>query len=513
MTPDYSPETFDRIARLERIRALGVNPYATKFGMNTDIATLNTRDTAWFRKIEDIIPSPESTIRIAGRILLHRSFGKIIFATLSDGTGNIQIMFSRENCSIVVHDGEKSELHSESETVSAYKFAEKFIDLWDFIGVEGEPFFTHKGERTLFVERFTFLTKAIRPLPEKWHGIENDDERYRKRYLDMAMDEDLRHVFYRKSLFWDTARNFMKKKWFLEVETPTLEVTTWGAEARPFRTHHHDFDIDIFLRISIGELWQKRLMAWGFPKTFEIGRAYRNEGSSPEHLQEFTNMEFYWSYADYRDGMHLVQELYQTLAQTLYGKTTFSARGHSFDLSWDWPVIDYLDIIREKTGIDIMTATEDAMKAKLESLSVRYEGSNRERLMDTLWKYVRRNIAWPVFLIHHPKLISPLAKESFSHPWLVERFQPVIAGTEVGNGFSELNNPFDQRDRFTLQQSLLEWGDEEAMMPDWEFVEMLEHGMPPTCGFGFWERLFAILEDKPLRECQYFPLMKPREDA
>lgn len=512
MNPDYSTESLDRIARLERMRSLGVDPYASTFSSHSSIRDVNILTEQGTRPIADIIASPHSSLSIAGRVMLHRSFGKICFMTLSDGTGKIQIMFSRENCSIDIDGESTAELVGESERVSAYKFAEKFIDLGDFIGVTGELFFTHKGERTLFVERFTFLTKAIRPLPEKFHGMEDDDERYRKRYLDMAMDDDLRQVFYRKSLFWDTARTFMKGKWFLEVETPTLEVTTWGAEARPFRTHHHDFDIDIFLRISIGELWQKRLMAGGFPKTFEIGRAYRNEGSSPEHLQEFTNMEFYWSYADYRDGMRLVQELYQTIAQTLYGRTNFISRGHSFDLAWDWPIIDYLEIIREKTGIDIMTATEDAMKEKLEALNVKYEGSNRERLMDTLWKYVRRHIAGPVFLIHHPKLISPLAKESLSHPWLVERFQPVIAGTEVGNGFSELNNPFDQRDRFMLQQSLLEWGDEEAMMPDWEFVEMLEHGMPPTCGFGFWERLFAILEDKPLRECQYFPLMKPRDE-
>lgn len=278
--------------------------------------------------------------------MLHRSFGKICFASISDGTGRIQVLFSRENCSIVVDGKTVSEIsplvgetqegypiqpplqgeESKSEPLSAYKFAEKLIDLGDFIGVRGELFYTHKGELTLFAKEFTFLTKAIRPLPEKWHGMENDDERYRKRYLDMAMDDELRAMFARKSNFWKATRDFLVSKGFMEVDTPTLEHTTGGAEARPFATHHNDYDVDVYLRICVGELWQKRLMAGGFPKTFEIGRAYRNEGSSPEHLQEFTNMEFYWGYADYEMGMQLVQEMYQAIAMQVYGRTTFTAK-------------------------------------------------------------------------------------------------------------------------------------------------------------------------------------------
>ncbi|MBP9811782.1 lysine--tRNA ligase, partial [Candidatus Gracilibacteria bacterium] len=280
-------------------------------------------------------------------------------------------------------------------------------------------------------------------------------------------------------------------------------------EARPFATHHNDYDVDVFMRICVGELWQKRLMAGGFPKTFEIGRAYRNEGSSPDHLQEFTNMEFYWAYADYEDGMRLVEELYQTIALAVYGRTKFSARGHTFDLADEWKRLDYITAVREYTGVDLDVATDEEIKEKLKSLNVKYEGDNRERLTDTLWKYVRKQIAGPAFLIHHPKLVSPLAKESHKYPGKVERFCPVIGGSEVGNGFSELNDPLDQRARFEKQQEMLESGDEEAMMPDWDFVEMLEHGMPPTCGFGFGERLFAFLEDKPIREVQYFPFMKP----
>lgn len=442
-------------------------------------------------------------------MLLHRSFGKICFATISDGIDKIQVLFSRENCKIHTPDGAKSILKNENDEISAYKFAEKLIDMGDFIGVTGELFYTHKGELTIFAEEFTFLTKAIRPLPEKFHGLESDEDRYRKRYLDMAQNDELRAMFYRKSLFWDATREFLKLHGFLEVETPTLEHTTGGAEARPFATHHNDYDVDVYLRISVGELWQKRLMAGGFPKTFEIGRAYRNEGSSPDHLQEFTNMEFYWAYADYEDGMNLVEEMYQYIAKKVYNTTKFSARGHEFDLAGKWPRIDYLNAVEEKTGINLLTASDEEMRQKLDELGVKYEGTNRERLTDTLWKYVRKSISGPAFLINHPELISPLAKVSKKFPGKVERFQPIIGGSEVGNGYSELNDPIDQRKRFEKQQEMLADGDDEAMMPDWEFVEMLEHGMPPVCGFGFGERLFSFFENKPLRECQYFPFMKP----
>ncbi len=299
----------------------------------------------------------------------------------------------------------------------------------------------------------------------------------------------------------------------MEVETPTLELTTGGAEARPFLTKHNDYDIDVFLRISIGELWQKRLLAAGFDKIFEIGRAYRNEGTSPNHLQEFTNIEFYAAYEDYEGGMRLVEELYRTIAKEVYGKTEFTRGEYTFDLGQEWARIDYAEEIKRQTEIDITTATEDEIKEKLQSLKVTYEGENKERLTDSLWKYCRKNIAGPAFLINHPKLVSPLAKKVEGDQNATQRFQPLIAGTEVGNGYSELNDPLEQQARFDLQQTLLDRGDAEAMMPDREFVEMLEHGMPPACGFGFGERLFAILEDKPIRETQLFPLMRPKQNS
>jgi len=347
-------------------------------------------------------------------------------------------------------------------------------------------------------------------LPEKWHGLQDIEERFRKRYLDILMDPEIKELLIKKTKFWDTARAFMKEHGFLEIETPTLEVTTGGAEATPFKTYNEDFKLSLFLRISVGELWQKRLMAAGFPKTFEIGRTFRNEGTDANHLQEFTNLEFYWAYANYKDGMKLVEELYKKIAMDVFGKTEFETRGHKFNLGGKWNCIDYRETVKKETGIDILKTTKKEIKDKLEKLKIVYDGDTIERLVDTLWKYCRKQISGPVFLTGHPKLISPLSKSMEKNPELTERFQIIIAGAEVGNGFSELNDPIDQAERFEAQQRLLKAGDKEAMMPDKEFIEMLEYGMPPTCGFGFGELLFAFLADKPLRETQFFPLMKPR---
>jgi lysyl-tRNA synthetase class 2 len=250
-------------------------------------------------------------------------------------------------------------------------------------------------------------------------------------------------------------------------------------------------------------------MAAGFPRTYELGRVYRNEGSSPDHLQEFTNCEFYMAYADYEDGMKLVEELYRKIAQEVFGTTTFTTRGHTFDLQDTWKRIDYRDEIMRQTGIDITKATLPELKAKADELKVKYDGVNQERLIDTLWKYCRKNISGPAFLINHPLLVAPLAKTN-NDGETAQMFQPIFAGSEIGKGYSELNDPIDQRKRFDKQQELLAGGDEEAMMADDSFIEMLEHGMPPTCGFGFGDRLFAFFAGLPIRETQMFPLVKPK---
>ncbi len=468
-----------RLKKLQDLKEADITPYPAHCDNNHTV-------------MQALEISSGKFVQVAGRIMTKREMGKLTFCHIQDESGRMQIAFKQDDLG-----------------KDDYNLFIKKIDTGDLILVDGERFQTHKGEESILVKKWTLLSKALLPLPDKFHGIQDEELRLRKRYLDLLLNPELREMFHKKAQFWDVTRMFMKERGFFEVETPYLETTTGGAEATPFATHHNDFDLDVYLRISVGELWQKRLMAAGFEKTFEIGKVFRNEGSSPDHLQEFTNMEFYWAYANYNDGMKLVQELYQKIALEVFGMTKFTTKEYEYDLAGDWPQVNYADEIKKQTGIDILKASEDEMKATLKKLKVKYEGENKERLTDSLWKYCRRNIAGPAFLVNHPKLVSPLAKSTPENPEFTERFQVIIAGSEVGNGYSELNDPVDQRARFELQQKLIDRGDSEAMMPDFEFVEMLEHGMPPTCGFGFGERLFAFMMDKPIRECVLFPLMKP----
>lgn len=479
-----------RLEKLALLKKAGMDAYPSKVPRDFSLVDVKNR----FVELEQKHGEKGTQVSLAGRILAIRGQGAILFVVLDDGTAKFQSVFKKDTID------EKS-----------FTLFTDAVDIGDIVSVTGTLFTTQRGEQSILVASWNIATKALLPLPEKWHGLQDTDERYRKRYLDFIMNPELRDLIYKKAQFWNVTRKILTQNGFLEVETPTLEVTTGGAEATPFKTHHNDYDLNVYLRISVGELWQKRLMAGGFPKTFEIGRVYRNEGSSPDHLQEFTNMEFYWSYADFQDGMKLVQELYRAIATEVFGTTKFTTRGHTFDLADEWKKVDYVKEIEKQTGLNVITASEKDMKKKLDELKTKYEGDNKERLTDTLWKYCRKNISGPAFLINHPLLVAPLAK-SVLGTQVAQMFQPLIAGSEVGRGYSELNDPIDQKERFDAQRKLIESGDTEAMMPDDEFVEMLEHGMPPTCGFGFGERLFAILADKPLRETQAFPLMKPKED-
>lgn len=476
-----------RTQKLEALRKAGMDPYPAKVPRSFCLADA--------RKGFTENEKSGKQFSLAGRVMAIRGQGAILFIVLDDGKSTFQAVVKKDTLD-----------------TKLFELLTQTVDIGDIISVTGTFFTTQRGEQSILVTSWTMATKALLPLPEKWHGLADPDEKLRKRYLDFIMEPEMRDIFKKKSKFWRVTRKFMEDEGFMEVETPTLELTTGGAEATPFKTHINDYDMDLFLRISIGELWQKRLMAAGFPKTFEIGRAYRNEGSSPEHAQEFTNMEFYWSYADYKDGMELVTRLYRTIATEVFGTTKFETRGHKFDLADEWKLIDYAEEIKKQTGVDIHTATDEELRLKLIDLKVSYEGVNRERFIDTLWKYCRKNIEGPAFLVNHPTIVAPLSKSVPGNSDIVQMFQPIIAGSEIGKGYSELNDPIDQRMRFEAQRKLLEKGDTEAMMPDWEFVEMLDHGMPPTCGFGFGERLFAVLIGKPLRETQLFPLVRPKKD-
>src|SRR3989344_3815105 len=296
-----------RIKKLELLKSKGINPYPAE----------SKREITLKEAVDNFIElEKKKGIKwIAGRVMSIRGQGAIIFITLNDGTGSFQGLLKKD-----VIGGEK------------FDFFNEVVDIGDFVEMRGSFFVTKRGEKTLEASDWGMLSKSLRPLPEKWHGLTDVEERYRKRYLDFLMNSELRDLIIQKSKFWDATREFMKSRGFLEVETPTLETTTGGAEATPFKTHHNDYDMDVYLRISVGELWQKRLMAGGFPKTFEIGRIYRNEGTSPEHAQEFTNMEFYWGFANYNDGMALVREMYIEIAKKVFCTTKFSSHGHTFDL-------------------------------------------------------------------------------------------------------------------------------------------------------------------------------------
>ncbi len=475
-----------RLKKLALLRERGMDPYPAVAHRDTTLAALT-------HNFSDFTLDRE--VYVTGRVMALRPQGALTFFSINDGTGRFQVLIKKDETS-----ADQWELFTQA------------VDIGDFLEVAGTLFTTTRGEKTLLVKKWQMLAKSLLPLPEKWHGLQDEDERLRKRYLDILFNSTTREILEKKAKFWQFIRNYLIREGFLEVETPTLETTTGGAEAQPFKTHHNDLDLDLYLRISVGELWQKRLLAAGLPRVFEIGRVYRNEGTSPEHAQEFTNLEFYAAYMDYEEGMIFTEKMIGELAVAVFGTSKFSSRGFDFDLENNtapWLRIDYVETVEKMTGINVLTATEKTMAAALDVLKVKYEGINRERLTDTLWKYCRKQIAGPVWLTGHPKIVSPLAKAADADR--TQRAQLILAGAEVTNGFSELNDPVDQRARFKEQQTLIDHGDQEAMMPDWEFVEMLEHAMPPAFGNGFGERLFAILANASVRDAQAFPLVRPKK--
>lgn len=470
----------ERLDKLKRIKDLGIDPYPSKILLKgKHISILSALDLMG----KDVL--------VAGRIMSIRSHGGVSFADLKDYSGNIQLFFQKKILN------EKYELL-------------KLIDAGDFLAVSGSVMKTVAGEISVLVSDLQILTKSIRQLPSIWYGLKDTEERYRQRYVDLLLNDELKDLFKKKSVFWNSFRNFLTEKGFLEVETPVLENTAGGADAQPFVTHHESLDIDLYLRISMGELWQKRLMVAGFEKTFEIGRQFRNEGLSREHLQDYTQMEFYWAYVNYEDSMALVEEMYKYVAKETFEKLEFDINGHKVNMEDKWKKIDYTETIKEKTGVDIEKSNEKELEKKLKDLGIDFEKSlQKGRLVDLLWKYVRKEIIGPVFLVGHPVEVSPLAKRMTDRLENVERYQVIIAGSEMGNGYSELNDPIDQAKRFDEQQKLRDEGDAEAQMNDWDFVRALEYGMPPVSGFGVSERLFSFLADKPIKETVLFPLLRP----
>lgn len=470
----------ERLKKLDELRKSQIQPYPDKFEKKENCLECSNKKIG-------------SKVKTAGRLMSKRDLGKIMFCVLKDFSGKIQI---------VLQDDETPKKDKD--------FFKKYVDSGDFIGVHGEIIKTKTGEISILVKKMELLSKSILPLPEKWKGLQDEEDRLRKRYIDILMNPEVQEMFVKKSKFWNAIRNFLLERGFIEVETPVLEESAGGAAATPFKTHHNALDIDVYLRISMGELWQKRLMVAGYEKTFEIGRQFRNEGMDIEHLQDYTQMEFYWAYANYEDGMKLAEEMYKKIAKDVFGTLKFDIHGYKIDFSKKWEIYDFEQLIKKNSGIDIYKSDAKEIKVKLKELKVEYkESSDKWRLIDALWKYCRKKISGPGFLTGQPVELAPLAKRNPKDTKKVEQFQIIIAGSEVGNGYSELNDPIDQEERFKEQMKQKEKGDTESMEHDKNFVEALKYGMPPVCGFGVSERLFGFLINKPLRETVIFPLMRP----
>jgi lysyl-tRNA synthetase class 2 len=362
------------------------------------------------------------------------------------------------------------------------------------------------------VDKLRLLTKSLRPLPTKQDGFNNKEERFRRRYVDLNVNREVYDRFIRRSKFWQSSRDFLNKHDFIEINTPVLEHTTGGADATPFVTHMDALDQDFYLRIS-HELPLKRLLGGGYEKIFDIGPRFRNENYSDEHLPEHVAMEWYWAYADWRDGMKFMTEMYRHVIKETFGTLKFKLGEFDVDLEKEWEEWDYAEVINKHYGINVYDCSLEDVKRALAEHKIEVEqADNKARGIDKLWKNIRKDITGPVWLINTPKFISPLSKTNPDNDNSTQRFQPIVAGSELGNGFSELNDPVDQLDRFVEQQQLRDSGDEEAMMLDIDFVEMLEYGVPPACGWGYSERVFWVFEGVSAREGVPFPQLRQEID-
>lgn len=474
-----------------------------------------------FRPIEEIIPGPVMDTETAGRIVLYRSFGKIAFAHLQDDSGRIQIMFSRENCKISVGGESRSQLGDEENGISAFKFTEKLLDLGDFVGIRGELFRTHKGELTIFVSEFAFLGKALRPLPEKFHGLADAEIKYRERHLDLITDESTMNRFRFRSEFIRTLREFYWKEGFMEIEGQVLTNAATGAAARPYVTHQNAMDTDVFLRIS-HEIPLKLMNLAGMDKIFELGKAFRNEGQDPSHLPEHLHLEHNANYWTFRDNIAFTEKMFDYLFDMLKLERNRKILNKSeelidVDFTTPWAKVDYIEMVKADTGIDVSKYSDvTKLRADIKSQGIDIEGMDQmglATLIDYLYKKISRpKIVNPTFLYNYPIVLKPFARRNDAHPDQADAFQLVINGWELVNSYSELVDPVDQADRFRAGETALAAGDEEAMTGDAEFIRAMEYGMPPISGWGMGvDRIVALLtEQNNLRDVILFPLMKSR---
>ena len=483
---DYRNE---RLRKLAALRELGVDPYPAHAARTHTCAEV----------VEKFDELAGQTVSVAGRIVSIRSFGKLAFIKLRDASGDVQLYLQKDDV---------AGLDASRGTLGMKQL--KLLDTGDFVQATGEMVTTQTGEKSVGVHELQLLTKSLRPMPEK---LDNKEERFRRRYVDMNVNPEVRQRFIRRSRFWQATRDYLNRHGFTEVNVPVLEHTTGGADANPFVTHMDALDDQQFyLRIS-HELPLKRLIGAGFEKVYDLGPRFRNENYSDEHLPEHIAMEWYAAYWDWRQGMRFMEDMYKDVLQKTFGTLHFRLGQFDVDMSGKWDVWDYAEVIAQHYGIDVYHTTIDEVAAKLKGYNLEVEKTDSiPRGIDKLWKNIRKSVAGPVWLVNTPKFISPLSKANPDNPQSVERFQPIIAGSELGNGFSELNDPIDQLNRFVEQQRMRDAGDDEAMMLDIDYVEMLEYGMPPACGWGWSERVFWIFEGVTAREGVPFPQLKSEID-
>lgn len=480
MNEELAKEREIKIAKIKRLRALGITPYPYRFAR-----------THYTQQVIDNyvkLSMDKINVRLSGRLVAKREHGKTIFGHLLDSQGKIQIYLRQDFL------GDRFKLLD-------------LLDIGDFIGVEGEVFKTKTGEITVLIKSFEFLAKALRPLPEKWHGLRDIETRYRARYLDLIANPSVKKIFLTRTKIINLIRQFLNEHEFVEVETPILQPIYGGAAAKPFQTFYNALNQNMFLRIS-DELYLKRLVVGGIDKVYEIGKDFRNEGLDRFHNPEFTQVEIYQAYADYNDIMNLVEELFRFIALNLFGKTVLTFKDKNFDLAQPWHRLKFVDVLKNKLGIDPLTQSLDKLKkigAKfgIETEGVRSYGKMLDKLFSEL---IQKEIVEPTFVIDFPRITTPLAKKHRDDPALVERFEPIICGIELGNAFSEANDPIEQRQRFEEQIKL----NEEYATLDEDFLMALEYGMPPCGGLGLGiDRMVMLFTNsESIREVILFPQLR-----
>ncbi len=503
--PDAQNPREIRAARLQKVnelKQLGLNPYAYTWEITHQAAALQEKFTD--------LPNGEEVdfeVSIAGRIMVRRVFGKLAFFTLQDETGSIQLFLDKKTIQAAMANTDEQ----------AFTHLKQLTDVGDILGVKGIIKRTDKGELSVKVSTYTILTKALQPLPDKWHGLTDVAKRYRQRYVDLIVNPEVRDTFRKRAQITASIRRYLEKQDFIEIETPVLQSEPGGADARPFVTYHNTLDMQLYMRIAT-ELHLKRLIVGGFERVFEMGRIFRNEGISTRHNPEFTSIELYQAYADYHDMMDITEALIVNAAEEVLGTTQITYQGEVIDLSTPWKRITMHDAVQEKTGINFAEFT-DLAAAKSAAKDAGLHGiddcpSIGHMLNEAFEQTVEPTLMQPIFITDYPVEISPLAKPHRTKPGLVERFELFIVGRETANSFSELTDPVDQRQRLEAQAAKRAAGDLEAHSLDEDFVTALEYGMPPTGGMGMGiDRLVMLLTDAPsIRDVIAFPLLKPEQN-